>query len=316
MKPARMPEVDIPPEVAELFGSYIAAEYCYFTSDGEPLCWPVTPYWYPDRGILGVATGLAYPGKADRAKGNPRVALLFSDPSSSGLSDPPEVLVQGDATVLDENLQENTDRYVRELRDKFPAARVGLNPLTVKFLGFYLPRLWIEISPRRILISSAGGQTVLGKLPRDGQLDQKPRSEMPMKSALGSDDSKALTRIVESFDSAVLAVGRDGYPLAKRVKPEMADDRLRLADDITPGLACLTFHRHMFGGTRFEAYMVRGRVTQEKGESTFVPKKLLSFFGNGWVFPFSVLPNISRLRSRLRLELQRRGQPMPKLRIP
>ena len=49
--------------------------------------------------------GLGYPNKAYYARRHPRVAALFGS-----------TLLRGDAVVLDDDLQANTDRYIREMR--------------------------------------------------------------------------------------------------------------------------------------------------------------------------------------------------------
>ena len=67
----------------------------------KPITWPVTPYYRPGDPCIDVTTGLGYPKKADDARANPLVSLLFSDPTGSGLQDPPIVLVQGSADVDD-----------------------------------------------------------------------------------------------------------------------------------------------------------------------------------------------------------------------
>ena len=135
---------EIPRLLSAQFRAASITEFAYLTPRGEPLCWPVTPYWYPERGILGISTGLGYPNKAYYARRHPRVGALFGS-----------TLLQGDAVVLDDDLQANTDRYVREMRAKFLSARFGLNPVSVKLLDFYLPRLWIEITPVRLLPAAA-----------------------------------------------------------------------------------------------------------------------------------------------------------------
>lgn len=272
--------VAITPEVAEVFERFIVCEYAYFTPKGEPLCWPVTPYWDSHRGILSIATGLAYPNKALYAKRHPKVAIFFSDARSSGLSRAPEVLVTGDATVLEDDLQENTDRYVREIRRKFPVARLALNPISVKFLDFYLPRLWVEIEPVNVVLF---------------------------------DDPAKYPREVEKNEAVAVVRGADGYPAMVRTATERLDgDRLRLRSIPGEGPACLTFHRHSFGGVRLEAQMMRGEIEDD----IFTVRKTAEFFGNGALFPLSVVGDIQRLRRRLRAELQKRGEPMPKLRIP
>lgn len=318
MTGARSPSFDIPAKVSEVFSRFIAAEFAYFTPKGEPLCWPVTPYWYPQRGVLGVATGVAYPNKADYAKINPRVALYYSDPKGSGLDGNLSVLVQGDATVLDQDLQANTDRYVKELRARFPIARVGLNNLSVRLLDFYLPRLWVEITPVRIVVSSRNpGETrVIGR-PLEPQDDPAMIEEPhPM---LGDAENQVLRRLALQFREGVLAAGKsDGHPHLVRtpISPQ-PDGTLQLDRSPGQGAAALTVHRHSLGGIRFEAYMVRGAVMPRgAGQYRFFPRRLVGFFGNGLVFPISAARRMGRLRARLRRELERRGQPMPKLRIP
>lgn len=303
---APSPEIEIPREAKEVFSKFIAAEYAYFTPQGEPLCWPVTPYWDSERGVLAVATGLAYPNKADYAKRNPKVSLLFSDPTSSGLESTQTILVRGDAVVLDQDIQENTDRYVRELRNKFVAARVTINPLTVKMLDFYLPRLWIEITPRQLTYPESN----------DSELDVYPTHQIGVSAThrrLADRERAALRRLVAANHEAVLTLkGSDGYPAMKRMRVRVALDESIELERPAQGPACLTIHRHTMGGVRFQAYMVRGTAEGKR----FIPKKLVGFFGNGFVFPFSVIPNVLHLRRTLKRELQRRGKSMPALRVP
>ena len=98
------------PEIPRLLSAQFRAasitEFAYLTPRGEPLCWPVTPYWYPDRGILGISTGLGYPNKAYYARRHPRVAALFGS-----------TLLQGDALVLDDEGVWPWRRHPGESRD-------------------------------------------------------------------------------------------------------------------------------------------------------------------------------------------------------
>jgi hypothetical protein len=296
---------EVDPDLDRVFARTIAAEYAYLTPRGDPLCWPVTPYWYPDRRILGVATGLAYPNKADYPKRNPKVAMLFSDFTGSGTEGHPQVLVQGDAEVFDEDIQANTDRYVKEMRARFPAAGLALNGLTVRFLDFYLPRLWVEITPLRIRPSFTGEAP-------SKSCESRFRGRGP--GGLSPSDARALGATVKQFGEAVATVkGEDGYPQMIRTAVGPAPGgAVRLERVPGSGPACLTFHHHSLGGLRFQAYMARGFLE----EDCFVPSRLVGFFGNGAIFPFSVIPRIPELRRRLHAELEKRGQPMPRLRVP
>ena len=102
-----------PEEVRAIFERAMTCEFATVTKRGAPITYPVTPYVGEHGRTLDVSTGLAYPAKAERARRDPRVALLYSDPTGSGLADPPVVLVQGLATVRDGDLQANTDRSSR-----------------------------------------------------------------------------------------------------------------------------------------------------------------------------------------------------------
>jgi hypothetical protein len=317
MSGAPSPAFDIPAEVAKVFEKFVVAEYAYFTPGGEPLCWPVKHYWYPQRGVLAVSTGLAYPNKCTYPKKNPKVALLFSDPTGSHILGAPAVLVQGDATVLDEDMQKNLDRYVRELRERFWSARIGLNPVSVRFLDFYLPRLWVEITPRRIVSTYKDGTVkTIGTLP--DPLQAMPNNFGKATSALDEKEAGALKRAVEGFREAIVTVqGLGGYPEMTRTPVAMSDSGL-VALTASPGAgpAALTFHKHTLGSTRFKAYMARGAIAGPEGAPLFAPKKLVGFFGNGFIFPFSTLPYVREMRRRLKKELARRGKSMPLLRVP
>jgi hypothetical protein len=70
--------------------------------DGTPITWPTLPFWYPDEGRFLITTSIGLPHKAFNVRRNPRVSLLFSDPTASGLTNPPAVLVQVDAVSPDE----------------------------------------------------------------------------------------------------------------------------------------------------------------------------------------------------------------------
>ena len=113
-----------PRELLDVFERAITCEYASLTRAGAPVTVPTTPY-LGAAGTIDVSTGLTYPAKAERARRNPRVALLFADSLGAGRSDAPVVLVQGHAAVRDADLQANTDRYVRASMKKLPAAAAG-----------------------------------------------------------------------------------------------------------------------------------------------------------------------------------------------
>ncbi|MEA2567200.1 MAG: hypothetical protein QOD49_2377 [Actinomycetota bacterium] len=304
--PAGGPEgTEIPRLLSAQFRAASITEFAYLTPRGEPLCWPVTPYWYPERGILGISTGLGYPNKAYYAQRHPRVAALFGS-----------TLLQGDAVVLDDDLQANTDRYVREMRAKFLSARFGLNPLSVRLLDFYLPRLWIEITPVHLLAAVAGGS--LGTNPRSAENHRPSMAPGPQLNAL--------LRWVRQATSAVVALaGPDGYPSIARVRVAPGPEgSVELESAPGTGPAALTFHTEGLGGVRLDALMARGRVETSDGIVRFVPRRVVGFLGREpdtrpsflSIFPLSQFPRAGALRATLWSELSRRGEALPRLRVP
>ena len=48
-----------------------------------------------------IATSIGLPQKAFNVRRNPKVSMLFSEPTGSGVAEPGAVLIQGDATAED-----------------------------------------------------------------------------------------------------------------------------------------------------------------------------------------------------------------------
>src|SRR5947209_16381477 len=100
----------LPPDVQAVFDRFVTTELTTVDRRGQPITWPVTPYYTPGGPCIDITTGLGYPKKANDARANPLVALLFSDPTGSGLEQTPAVLVQGVADVDDRDLDANRTR--------------------------------------------------------------------------------------------------------------------------------------------------------------------------------------------------------------
>ena len=118
----------LPRATRECFERFITTEYTTVDARQQPITWPVTPYYAQGGATIDVTTGLGYPKKADDAQRNPRVALLFSDPTGSGIDDADQVLVQGTAEVDDHDLDANRERYKREIAVKLPATQNEMPP--------------------------------------------------------------------------------------------------------------------------------------------------------------------------------------------
>lgn len=139
-----------PTGLIEVWEGSVTAEYASLTRTATPVTVPTTPYVGAGGRTLDVSTGLTYPAKAERARRDPRVCLLFADPVGAGVDRPATVLVQGLATVRDSDLQANTDRYIAASTRKYPEALKGQPRLVLRRMGWYFARIWIEITPLHI----------------------------------------------------------------------------------------------------------------------------------------------------------------------
>jgi hypothetical protein len=144
----------LPPEVEDVFEEFRTCELSTLARDGTPITWPTLPFWRSGENRFLITTSIALAQKAFNVRRNPRVSLLFSDPTASGLDTPPAVLVQGDAEAPDE-IETSVAGFAEELRKVYrwqPASRIyGSNPLTRRFMDWYFMRLTIHVTPRRIL---------------------------------------------------------------------------------------------------------------------------------------------------------------------
>ena len=146
--------IDLPPELEAVFREFRTCEMSTLARDGSPITWPTLPFWRPDEGRFLITTSIGLPHKAFNIRRNPRVSLLFSNPTASGLTEPPAVLVQGDAEAPDEVVTsvEGFEDEVRRVFRRQPASGFyNSNPITRYLFDWYYMRLTIYVSPRRIL---------------------------------------------------------------------------------------------------------------------------------------------------------------------
>ena len=143
-----------PPEIEDVFREFRTCETTTLARDGTPITWPTLPFWRPDEGYFMITTSIGLAQKVFNVRREPRVSLLFSNPTASGLENPPAVLVQGDAEAPDE-IVTSIEGFEDELRKVYrwqPASRVySSNPLLRYLMDWYCMRLVIHVTPRRIL---------------------------------------------------------------------------------------------------------------------------------------------------------------------
>ena len=183
-----------------------------------PITWPVTPYYSPGDATIDVTTGVGYPKKANDARANPKVSLLFSEPHGSGIDDAPMVLVQGTAEVDDRDLDANADRYARESPVKLPA-REEPDAAEVRSsgtMGWYFKRLYVKVRPERVYVWAGGD---IGAEPRllDTRLEEvrsahaeEPEDVEPGRRRGEGVWDDRMDQLGDRYDTAVLSVAGAG----------------------------------------------------------------------------------------------------------
>jgi hypothetical protein len=284
----------LPAEVQQVFEKFVTTEYTTIDRAGQPITWPVTPYYTAGGSSIDVTTGLGYPKKADDAARNPKVALLFSDPTGCGVEDPPMVLVQGTAVVDDRNLDANRERYWRESGEKLPATKSMHPPAFIrKQLGWYYTRIYVHVRPERIYVWPGGDPAADPQL-LDAHLEEvrSGHDEEPLVDTAGPSGQAAVwdERLdalgSDNYPTAVLSlVAPDGFPFSIRlpVRPDAPARCVRFDVDalgipVGEGRACLTAHAHSPEFAWQSNFQVRGDFVERDGEWVFVPQKYIGGF--------------------------------------
>jgi len=259
-------------------------------SRGQPIVWPVTPYYRPGAATIDVTTGVGYPKKADDARRNPRVGLLFSDPTGSGIESGVRVLVQGTAEVDDRDLKANRERYRRESREKVPRVSEWFPPGPLgALLGWYYERIYIKVRPERVFVWPDGDQTK-EPLIHDSHVEEvrsghseEPTEEHASAAGGGVSWEGRIRELGQRYADAVLAwVAPDGFPLAARL-PVSCDESRRLLRieaepaglPVLPGRAALTAHSHAPDYAWVQSFQVRGDLIRDEGGWALVPHRLV-----------------------------------------
>lgn len=319
-----------PGEVMALFERAITTEYATLTAKGAPLTYPVTPYIAEDGRTLDVSTGLTYPSKAERARRNPKVALLYSDPVGTGLSKPPVVLVQGLGAVRDADLQANTDRYLRQSYEKVPGAYTGTPAFMLRRMPWYFVRIWVQVTPLRILWWPEGNldrQPERWEAPEDiipPESDPAPQGKTPGSWNPGPADWQpgAGYAVQHLGNPVVTLVDGQGFPFPMRVRGTTLtpfgfhfDMPSGYPKDLC-GPACITFHTHPEQFTSQQNMVFTGGV--EAGGTFIVDRQVgdWSLTGSKLKATLTFMNNGRKLAPRLKEEARRRGQSVPVIHIP
>jgi Pyridoxamine 5'-phosphate oxidase len=309
----------LPNVVQDVFSRFVTTEFTTVDAGGQPITWPLTPYYRAGGPCIDVTTGLGYPKKAKDARANPKVALLFSDPTGSGLDNAPQVLVQGTADVDDRDLDANRERYKRELAEKLPETQRQMPPkLFEPLLSWYLARIYIHTRPERIYVWEDGDVSREPQLydahmeeVRSGHDEERAGERAAATGGTEAWDER-MDELGERYpDAAISLVAPDGFPFSVRLPIEVDRQarRLRLGGAPVgvpwqPGLACVTAHDHSPEFHWQRNFQVRGDLVQEDGAWAVIPRKLVG--------GFELPPGGLIARTRLNMKKMRRFRKIAK----
>jgi hypothetical protein len=293
------------PELRPVVDAYRTCELLTVTRAGLPIAWPTVAMPRPD-GTFLITTSIALPQKAYNVRRDPRVALLFSDPTASGLQEPPQVLVQGDATCPDEIVTSPLPRadLWRRLMERQPMnRRYGATALGRRLFDWYYLRLLITVRPEAVTA-------------RPPQPAGEPLATRAEARGAGDDAFGLALRRLPGFSSAVLAAfdGTGRPTLARlRPRPDAAARRFVLdlpADaDLRPGPASLLCHSHDDKLWTLRSFVVAGELAAGADGWTLAPSRHVP--GGDRMGPLAAVRTIRELRATAQGYLDRRGLERP-----
>lgn len=283
----------LPDDVQQVFDRFITTELTTVDSRGQPIAWPVTPYYEPGDATIDITTGVGYPKKALDARRSPRVSMLFSDPTGSGLQDPPMVLVQGSAEVDDRDLDGNRERYRRESLEKLPATKEMLPPKFLESLfSWYFERIYVKVRPERVFVWEGADPTTEPVVHgthveevRSGHTEEPVEPPPPASGGPIAWDER-IDELGRRHTHGVISwMAPDGFPLAVRL-PVRTDSEARAVRiegepgglPLLEGRACVAAHAHAPDFSWQENFQVRGDLVRGDDGWRLVPHKLVGGF--------------------------------------
>jgi hypothetical protein len=309
------------------------SEYATLTGAGQPVSNPLFHYYAHGARTIDIATGLAYPAKANRVRGNPKVGLLLGPavhahdpmaiieagtPDTRKLDGQPVLVVAAMGAVRDRDLQANTDRYVKLFLEEHP--KIGPSDWdTMKQMTNYWVRIWVECAPAIIYYWPSGRlddeEPIVWRAPQGTEF---PSSD-PAPSAARSKPARwpaepwqqRAELVLQKFPTPVLTLANEeGFPIPFPTR----------SADLTDGGFVVTVPKHRPwepagpGSLSFGAYATfLGEVAPTVDGLLFRVNRLIgnlpSVFDNA-------SPEARVMAERLAMELAHRGQAMPVIRKP
>ena len=308
---------NLPEDVAHLIRTRYFCEFATLSKAGAPIDTPLVPFTSDDLETIDSATGLAYPVKAERARRNPKVGLLFE-----GGEDEPVVSISGMAAVRDRDFQANLERYLSEqiLTGFLDPNVIDYENVTRKAI-WYFTRILICVKPA--VVRWWSNPAVMDGRPREWRAPDGtvyPQSDpAPSGGATNAPWRKqsswrdlAQGAIARGAPAHLTLVDAEGFPLSIRAREVRATNegfRLAMPDWLpwSGGKASVSFEgiEIFIGEARFD-----GREALVRVERALPVHPLMAD-------PSEILnprpETRDALMARIERELERRGSPLPRM---
>ncbi len=308
------PAVTVPTDLNPVVENYRTCEFLTVSKSGAPIAWPTVSSNNPD-GTFTISTCIGLPQKAFNVRRNPQVALLFSDPTASGLTDTPQVLVKGTAVCPDEivtsvlRFREGWRRILTRQPDSAMYSTRLMRPL----MDFYYLRLLITITPTEIVPLRA----VEAAQPLQVQAAAQPL-QVPAVFEDVDDTFRAIAGRLPAYSSAVLCgFDHDGAPTMVRVRPVADASNRTLRMTLPPGFSIeagqggLLGHSHNDKLGKLRSFVATGTITRSGDDCILTPERDIA--GAAPLGPVGVVKAIADMRRTARRYLERRGLDRPQV---
>lgn len=150
----------LPAEVEAVLNNFYTCEYTTVNKSGQPITWPSVPFYYRSAGTISIAVSIAFPVKAYNVRRHPQVSLLFSDPTGSGLDNPPAVLVQADTVRVEEALEYGPEvlGVFKAVARRQPDSKQFYSNRFIRslFVWYLYQRIEITVRPTRLFVWESG----------------------------------------------------------------------------------------------------------------------------------------------------------------
>jgi hypothetical protein len=283
------------PEQLAVVEQYRTCEFATLSRSGVPIPWAAATVRRAD-GTFLITTSIGLPQKAFNVRRDPRVAMLFSDPTGSGLAGAPDVFLEGTASCPDEIVAgpAGAEDLWRILYERQPGSKAfGANAFSRWLMDWYYMRLHITITPTAV-------------------------TTRPPLAPAGAAELSGAAAALNGFSSAVLGTSdEDGSPRLLRVGLGAGVGATVTVDvpgdaDVRPGPATLLAHSHDEQLWNLRSAVLVGELSGGSGGTwTFEPSRTIA--GGGNQNPVALVRGLVEARRTTARYLARRELPRPRI---